>query len=111
MLLIIIVQHCQVLVGQTTTLCMIKSIVGSVILQVSHGDEILTQLLKRCMTLCMRLGLNGFRDGDHLSDTSRNHTLKGVFQLGEVQAGLRLTVPAAQHQLVPVSLQPEEYII
>ena len=35
---------------------------------------------------------------------SSNDTLKGVLQLGEVQAGLRLTVPAAQHQLVPVAI-------
>ena len=33
---------------------------------------------------------------------SSNDVLEGVLQLGEVQAGLRLTVPAAQHELVPV---------
>ena len=39
------------------------------------------------------------------SDVSRYHTLKGVLQLSEVQACLRLTVPTAQHQLVSVYCQ------
>ena len=33
---------------------------------------------------------------------SSNDILEGVLQLGKVQAGLGLTVPAAQHELVPV---------
>ena len=51
----------------------------------------------------MMLGLYGSGDVDHVSNTSRNHSLKGVLQLSDVQAGLRLTVPAAQHKLVPVN--------
>ena len=33
---------------------------------------------------------------------SSNDVLEGVLQLGKVQPGLGLTVPAAQHELVPV---------
>ena len=35
--------------------------------------------------------------------SSKNHALEGILQLGEGEAGLGLTAPATQHQLVPVA--------
>lgn len=55
-----------------------------------------------CLTGSGGLRLNG--DVASCSSASRNHTLKGVLQLGEVHACLGFTVPAAQHQLVSVAM-------
>ena len=47
--------------------------------------------------------LNGNVAVPHTS--SKNHALEGVLQLSEIQAGLRLTAPTAQHQLVSVATE------
>ena len=60
---------------------------------------------------CLHGGYGSFRQKGEVarpSDVSRYHTLKGVLQLSEVQACLRLTVPTAQHQLVSVYCQDNQ---
>jgi len=66
-------------------------------------DEILRRATQRYMPLwhtSTKLGLNGSQNGDCPSDASRNDASEGVLQLGEVETGLRFTVPAVQHQLI-----------